>query len=216
MLKNSLDAIIEQYAEPGVKPVTADKQRERLHAVAELAAQTYPGDFVEIGAYCGDTTAQLLDVARKYGRRVLVVDPWQKGTQNCHGGEYEKFLQKTAAHADLLDVVRLRSDDPAAIAALRERALCCAYVDGLHTEEAAFADALNVAHAGLIVMDDIRCFDQVRVAFGRVAAELEREPCSYYAHGIREGYLLLPEGGEVRGVEPVALNVDLRIDPAAE
>jgi hypothetical protein len=85
----------EEVAATDVNLVTkgAVRQRDRLSWVAEWRARTYPGDFVEIGAYMGETTVRLAQVAQAYGRRVIVVDPWQVGTQNCEGHEYDIFPQ---------------------------------------------------------------------------------------------------------------------------
>ena len=191
MLKAELRAIVDANAEPGAAPQVAEKQRLRLRAVAELCATWYTGDLVEIGAFKGDTTVQLLQVAEQYDRRVLVVDPWKTGTEDCFGQEHGIFIKATRPWADRLDIVRLSSQDPKAIAAIKERELCCAYVDGLHRYEPCLNDIHSVSHcAGLTAVDDIRWSTQVLTAFFQGAMDLERVPAFYVDQGIREGYLL--------------------------
>ena len=59
-------------------------QRDRLREVAELALQTYDGDILEIGCHIGLTTRIFAELAKKYDRKVVVIDPWdgrQEGNQ---------------------------------------------------------------------------------------------------------------------------------------
>ncbi|MDH5748849.1 MAG: hypothetical protein OEY85_06025, partial [Rhodospirillales bacterium] len=65
----------------------ATHQRRRLSEIADFCANHYPGDFIEIGAFKGETTSILGPIAEQYGRRIMVVDPWEIGTQNCEGEE---------------------------------------------------------------------------------------------------------------------------------
>lgn len=135
----------------------AIKQRERIWYVAEQCAKLFSGDLVEIGAYHGETTAGLCQIARNYGRRVIVVDPYELGTQNIEtGDEYHIFLSNTSEFRDLIDHYRLSSLDPQAIRALKNRELCFSFVDGLHNYEAASSDLKTVSHTkGIIALDDI-------------------------------------------------------------
>jgi len=189
-LKAEITAIIDANAEPGSSPQTADKQTRRLYSVARLCASYYAGDLVEIGAFKGGTTVQLLQVAEEFNRRVLVIDPWETGTQDCYGPERRIFLKATAPWADRLDVLRLSSQDPEATAAIKARMLCFAYVDGLHQYEPCLTDIHSVEHcAGVIAVDDVRWSSGVLTAFFQGAMDLERVPLFYIPQGIREGYL---------------------------
>jgi hypothetical protein len=166
----------------------AYRQRQRLAEIAELCARRYPGDFIEIGAYVGKTTRQLAQVARRYNRRVLVIDPWQPGTQNCRGMEYEGFLQNIAPYRDIVDIVRDSSLEARAIGIIKGRALSFALVDGLHTFEACLSDIRAVSHtAGLIAVDDLLWKHELLLAFLRGAKLIQRIPI----HNVycREGYL---------------------------
>lgn len=167
----------------------AFRQRERLAQIAEMCAQRQPGDFLEIGAYVGKTTRKLAHVAQQYKRRVLVIDPWQPGTQNCRGMEYDGFLKNISPYRDLVDIVRASSLDPGAIATIKQRQLCFSLVDGLHTYEACLTDILSAGHtAGLIAVDDLSWKSELHYAFLRGAKLTRRVP----VHNLscREGYLV--------------------------
>jgi len=186
-----INAILEEYAEPNAKPRWATKQRDRMLAIATWCAQNEVGDLAEIGAYRGETTKRLLQVAEAYDRRVLVVDPWKTGTQNCNGTEYPQFVLATQPWADRLDVVRLPSQNKEAIIALMLRDLCFAYVDGLHKYGPALGDIMAVRHVrGVIAVDDTRQIPEVRQAFFQAAVLLGKRTVFRPELGIREGYLV--------------------------
>lgn len=184
-------------AEPATFEIYRDKpwaqgsaqQRDRIEAVADYCAKRWDGDLIEIGAYYGATTMRLLKVARKYQRRVIAIDPWEIGTQNCEGPEYEGFLQNTSPWADILDIVRMSSLDEKAIRYVTERELCFAFIDGLHSHKSCYSDILTVGHsAGVIVVDDVLWDGNLLRALQDAAERLERQ---IFRHRfIREGYLL--------------------------
>jgi hypothetical protein len=165
------------------------QQRDRLEAVAAWCASNCPGDLVEIGCMNGSTTVRLARVAQAHGRRVLAVDPWLTGTQDCRGGEYENFMQVTVPYRDIVDVVRLPSQEPEAVRRIQERAVCFGFVDGLHTYDACLGDILALAHAAVIAVDDVNWRpDDLRLAFWDGAQKLGR---ALYWHPLcREGYIL--------------------------
>jgi len=51
------------------------QQGDRIKAVADYCALTWPGDLLEIGCYVGSTTRLLAGVARERGRQMMAVDP---------------------------------------------------------------------------------------------------------------------------------------------
>ena len=186
-----IEHVLGEFAEPGVRPRVANKQPERLMLIAGLCAGRFPGDLAEIGAQKGITTVRLLDVAREHDRRVIVVDPWTPGTQDCRGHEYAIFEQATAEYNDILDVVRLPSQDSQAIEELMAQPLSFSYVDGLHQHGPALCDIMAVRHTeGVIAVDDVRVFAGVRAAFEQAAVLLGRTPIYRPELGIREGYLV--------------------------
>lgn len=139
-------------------------QRERISTGAAWACSNFSGDLVEIGCLNGSTTVRLAAIARTCGRRVIAIDPYEIGTQNCEGGEFEIFQETLKPYADVIDFMRMRSDDPRAVNALRDREIAMAFIDGLHTFEGARGDLRAVTHAGLIALDDTRWSKEIQLA----------------------------------------------------
>ncbi len=166
-------------------------QRQRLENFARWSAARYPGDFVEIGAFCGETSRLLAKAAADNGRRLIVIDPWISGDQDCTGTEYEMFQANIAPWKEHVDVWRESSQSPGVIARLRQRPLCFAFVDGLHTLHGAFSDTMSVGHAkGIIAADDVRYNHDLAFAHNHAAALLRR--FSIIDPDLREAYLLPP------------------------
>ena len=162
-------------------------QSKRLAVIASVCAMRYPGNLVEIGCFRGQTTVELLKVAKQYSRRVIAVDSWQVGTQDCYGGEYEEFLKNVEPYKDHLEIIRSSSMLPEVIEKLKATPICFAFIDGLHTYEAVASDIESVRHCqGVIAVDDISWNHGVRTAFFEAGwNKLQvRHPA------LREGYLL--------------------------
>lgn len=164
-------------------------QRERLDNFARWSAAHYPGDFVEIGAFRGETSKLLARAAADTGRRLIVIDPWMTGSQDCDGTEHEQFLANIAPWRDNVDVWRESSLNADIIAKLKPRPLCFAFVDGLHTLSACFSDLMAVGHAkGIIATDDVRYNQDLAFAHQHAARLLGREPI--IDPDMREAYIL--------------------------
>ena len=104
-------------------------QRQRLENFARWSASRHPGDLVEIGAYRGETSRRLAQVAAETGRRLIVIDPWMTGGQDCDGTEYQQFLDNIAPYQQHVDVWRKSSQEPDVISEIKKRPLCFAFVD---------------------------------------------------------------------------------------
>ena len=164
------------------------QQIERISKLADWCAEKYEGDFIEIGSYIGETTKELTKLARKYHRRVIVVDPWETGTQNCKGWEYDKFIENTKPYRDVLDIIRDSSFNKKTVNMIKSRKLCFAFIDGLHTYPACLSDILTVNHtSGVIAVDDILSSNNLLLAFERGAYLTSRIPMHHKL--CREGYL---------------------------
>ncbi len=193
-LSSKVREILSKYAEVAVPEASiwdawGFKVRTRVVEAAKASLAMFPGDIIEIGAYQGVTTAELAAVAQKYKRRVMVVDPWIPGTQNCSGSEYETFLENTKRYKGLIDVVRLSSMDPEAVRQMRERPIAFAFVDGLHEYEPCLSDIQAVSHClGAIAVDDISWNQGCLAAFEQSKHKLQLKDVGGSSY--REGYLL--------------------------
>lgn len=162
-------------------------RNERVAIIACFCAERYTGDIVEIGCHAGNMTRQFAEIAREYGHRVIAVDPWIPGQEQCQEDTYALFQKNISAYQNTVDVIRKPSQEREAIAYIQQRDLCFAYIDGLHTTKAAFSDIAAVSHcAGLICVDDID--SSPGVAFRQAAERLGRR--MLYHEKFIEGYLL--------------------------
>jgi hypothetical protein len=161
--------------------------RDRYAYVARSACAQYPGALVEIGAYEGKTTIRLLEIAQRYDREMIVVDPWTPGVQQCGKMTYEAFARRTAPWIDRMTVIQKKSQDPGVIVTLGDGDIAFALVDGLHTYDACRTDIESVSHAGIIAVDDLWTFPNVRRAFVNAAWDLHRDV--YMPAHCREGYI---------------------------
>ena len=178
------------------------QNHQRLGLVAEYCAVNYPGDLVEIGCLFGEATVIFAEVARRHGRRVIAVDPWQYNPGDPYydpdKDHYKLFCDATTEWRDIIDVMRTSSLDPQAINEIRAHPLCFAYQDGLHTPDGVITDLLTLSHcAGIIAVDDVMMYDvkptsnePTRRAFYESAELLGRLPMTHYLS--REWYLCPP------------------------
>lgn len=131
-----------------------------LDEIADWAASEFPGDLCEIGAGTGNTTVNLLAIAQKYDRKVLVVDPFESGwvdMPESYGSHYtqEKFMDATEGRKDYLNLLVANSLSMEAEMFFKDTSLCFAFVDGLQFKRAVLSDLDMISHADVIVVDDI-------------------------------------------------------------
>lgn len=156
MLKQEIQSIVNLLTSKELPPWERGsvQQEDRMRAVATMAAHKFPGSFVEIGCMCGATTSMMAQIAREFDRRVIACDPWTEGVPNWNPVNYGKFVENTKKWKDIIDVLRMLSEDERAIKYIKGREICFAYVDGDHTVEHCLRDIQTVIHAPIICVDD--------------------------------------------------------------
>lgn len=125
--------------------------------VADYYASKYLGDIVEIGAGYGENTKELLKIAIKYNKKVIVIDPFEQGWGEMpkdYQYEYPIFEQNIKDYSQALILHKVNSLSEEAEKALKVP-ICFAYVDGLQYKGAVINDICNVLHAQCICVDDI-------------------------------------------------------------
>jgi len=132
------------------------------------------GPLLEIGTYCGKSTVYLGAAAREAGGHVVTVDHHHGSEEHQPGWEYHDpalvdpvtrrldtlpAMRRTLHAAGLEDTVVAIVGRSATVAALWATPLALVFVDGGHTEEAAWQDfrswAPHVMPGGLLVIHDV-------------------------------------------------------------
>lgn len=72
-IKNSIKSIINKHYKNGI---IGRHQKELQSKILEYILPLCSENVVEIGARKGETTKYFLNIAKKYDRKVLVIDPW--------------------------------------------------------------------------------------------------------------------------------------------
>lgn len=160
MVKDKLLQIIESTLSDEHKQgvpqhtVGSKNQRKRIKEICEFALKNHNGDILEIGAYIGLTTKILCELAKTYGRKVYVIDPWD-GVQNGGNKEYDEFLKNTQGYEDILIIKKQSSLTNDSRELIRNNQFAFCFVDGLHTVDACDYDIEScITQKGIISVDD--------------------------------------------------------------
>ena len=162
--------------------------RLRLGKACELALLNYEGDILEIGAHIGRSTVILAALAKKYNRKVIVIDPWD-GRQEGNESVYQTFKQNTKEFEDIIEINRLDSMSDEAKTIIKENKFAFCWIDGLHTVEACKSDIDSCStQKGIIAVDDLSWSTGLEDLFKEKANEYKF--FSYYNPVCREGYYI--------------------------
>jgi len=120
---------------------------------------TTKGNIVEIGSGFGENTTIFLQVAQKYNRQVLAIDPFETDWENMPKGyqyAFDKFWENVK-HYDNLHLHKYSSLHPSCpkhIAYFTPLAFC--FIDGLQTKEAVLSDLrmMEKFNPAVICVDD--------------------------------------------------------------
>lgn len=194
MIKDKIKEIVdnlsedENLSEGGHHSWGCKNQRQRLRLVCELALDNYEGDILEIGCHVGLTTSIFCEIAKEKGRKVVVIDPWN-GQQEGNQTVYEKFLENTSGHEDVLEVNRLSSFSIEGKKLIKSGKFAFCWIDGLHTYHACSEDIDSCAgQEGILAVDDLRWLPELMRLFEEKTEYHKFEP--YYNANCREGYYI--------------------------
>lgn len=157
-----------------VKGFLADDEGQALARHAIRASQAAPGDFVEIGSWCGRSSVYLGRAAREAGRVLFAIDHHRGSEEHQPGEGYHDpdlfdaelgrvdtlpALRRTIALADLEQNVVPVVGPSAVIGAHWSGPLSFVFIDGGHAMDTALADyrawAGHVARGGLLAIHDV-------------------------------------------------------------
>ena len=131
-------------------------QKLLICGVADHCISQLGGGIVEIGAAEGKATVALAETAKRHGKNVFVVDPYngaQEGTENL----YNQWVKATEGYPNVVHL-RESSVDKDSVNAIIAFKPSFVFVDGLHYDWAAYSDirasldALPVG--GYVCVDD--------------------------------------------------------------
>ena len=134
-------------------------QRLTLGIAAEEAVKNSGGNILEIGCAEGWATCTFAEIARKYGVKVYCIDPYS-GAQEGTEAVYNQFKQVIERYPDTIIHLRESSLSNNAKEFMRDKHISFSYVDGLHTQSAAYSDillSLNLMKAGDVICVDDTC-----------------------------------------------------------
>lgn len=181
-------SINENLTEGGRHSWGCKNQRQRLEKVCELAIQNFDGDILEIGCHVGLSTKIFAKLAKKYNRKVIVVDPWN-GQQEGNQTVYEAFMHNTSEYHDLIEVNRVSSFSEEGKKVIMNNKFAFCWIDGLHTYDACKKDIDSCSgQTGILAVDDLRWLPELLSLFWDKKEEYNFE--SYYNENCREGYYI--------------------------
>jgi predicted O-methyltransferase YrrM len=167
--------------------------RERMALLAERCCKSCKGDLIEIGAYAGGTTTILAEIARKYGRKVVAIDNWPKGTAYNLEQTRLEYYKNIIPHQDVIETWEVDAHSKETLERIKSREWCFALSDDGHQYEDHLAEltVLLPSTTGIVVADDVYYHDDVKKAMRDTC---EKNPGWTILHAdklaLREGYMV--------------------------
>ncbi len=171
----------------------------RLRRNLPWMLEKYPGNIVEIGAGYGESTKVFLEMAERFDRRVLVIDPWDghDGVEQHDKDDkdypytYERFMENVGENPRL-DVCPFASCRAEVCFALEDIGECAfMMLDGDMSHDGMLDDLMAAAEndAGTICVDDYGFRESVRSAVAAFLIQIENYHMEFVV-GVHECYLL--------------------------
>jgi len=166
------------------------QQHERLLHVADWCAATWSGDLVHITCKINSLSRTLGAVARKHGRRLVILLPWKENDdplpRPCRDDDYEESKLQLIPYLDIVDVVIGRSKF------IAPEQICLAVVNPINEYATYLYDIGLVSVTSIIAVENSLWQAQVMRSFMTGGYKFRR---GVLQHPLcREGYLLPPVG----------------------
>jgi hypothetical protein len=158
-----------------------------LAAVANIVADKFAGDIVEIGGGIGETTAELIKVAKRLDRTVILIDPYDLGwdkmpySYGLGGGYLKESLMSSVDGVDgrkNFQLIQKSSMDVSSDDLPDE--ICFTFVDGLQSVEAVLNDLRLVSKSIVIAVDDFKRYTDVSQVAAAVEIFMAENPDRYH------------------------------------
>lgn len=136
-----------------------DFNRNRSEYWRELIEKVMPGNILEIGAGYGESTVLFCEIAKKYRRKVLVIDPFEDGWElmpKSYQYGYAKFLSNMKGFSNWTVFPKSSQDESCASEIAKFTPISFAFIDGLQSKEAVLSDLKLVEQfkPSIICVDD--------------------------------------------------------------
>lgn len=132
-------------------------QRERIGTLAARCCEQCDGDLIEIGCYLGGTTTVLVEVARRYNRKVICLDNFMGGDEFKLDEIGLQFKAKLPEWWDVVEFHEIDAHTDQARGLIQSRRYAFAFNDNGHSTEAHVheLETLLPVVDGLIACDDV-------------------------------------------------------------
>lgn len=170
--------------------------KARQIQAASWACKNFPGDLLEIGVLCGDTSVCLAALARMHNRKLVCIDNWPTtGVAAPYRLDLAEkaFYEQMAPWKDVYELWRVDAHDDETLKKLGERQWCYALSDDGHQYQDHFRELCAVlpAATGVVVADDVYYHNDVKDAMRDAVAKV---PGWKILHApqlqLREGYMV--------------------------
>lgn len=166
------------------------QRSHRMPLLVQRCCEQCDGDIIEVGVYLGGTTAVLVDLARRYNRKVICLDNFKGGDSF----ELDKIgLQFKARLPEWRDVVEFHEIDAhtdEGRALIQSRRYAWAFSDDGHDYEHhvhELESLMPVTH-GAIAADDVYCPGAARAV--RDMCEKYPEWTALFGEGLAEAWMV--------------------------
>lgn len=167
LTQSELDAMAQQErAAPNPPDNTGHvfQRHSRIPLLVGRCCEEYSGDLIEIGCYLGGTTAVLVEIARRYNRKVICLDNFKAGDSYELDKIGVEFKKRLPGWADVVEFHEIDAHTEEARKLIRSRRYAFAFSDDGHSFDVHVneLETLMPVVDGGIAVDDVYLPDVVR------------------------------------------------------